>query len=151
GSNGFEWKLGPNNVGSLHLLWKGPEAGNTGTRSSPAVADGVAYIGAENGKVYAFPASCSDPCSPLWTAQTDEAVVGAPAVAGGVVYVGSRDDDLYAFPASCSNPCSPLWKGSTGTGFTSPAPIVSSPVVAGGLVFVGALGGNVFAFPASCS
>ncbi len=151
GFNAFEWKLGTNNVPGLHLLWLGPTAGNTGTRSSPAVADGVAYIGAENGKVYAFPASCSNPCSPLWTGQTDDAVVSTPVVASGVVYVGSRDTKLYAFPASCSNPCSPLWTGGTGTGFTNPAPIVSSPVVANGVVYVGALGGNVFAFPASCS
>jgi len=151
GFNGFEWKLGTNNVPGLHLLWKGPDAGNTGTRSSPAVADGVAFIGAENGKLYAFPASCSDPCSPLWTGKTDDAIVSTPAVANGLVYVGSRDTKLYAFPASCSNPCSPLWTGSTATGFTNPAPIVSSPVVANGMVYVGALGGNFFAFPASCS
>ncbi|HXJ67238.1 MAG TPA: PQQ-binding-like beta-propeller repeat protein, partial [Actinomycetota bacterium] len=151
GFNGFEWKLGTNNVAGLHLLWMGPEAGFTNTRSSPAVANGVAYVGAENGKLYAFPASCTNPCSPLWTGQTDDAIVSTPAVANGVVYVGSRDTKLYAFPASCSNPCSPLWTGSTKTGFTNPAPITSSPVVANGVVYVGALGGNLFAFPASCS
>ena len=65
--------------------------------SSPAVANGVVYIGSDDHKLYAFDAAgnagCSGTpksCAPLWTATTGNAVLSSPAVANGVVYVGSE-------------------------------------------------------------
>jgi outer membrane protein assembly factor BamB len=98
----------------------------------PAVAKGVVYAGSHGSvtsSFSAFPTNCSDPCSPLWSADVD--VTDSPAVANGVVYVGSSDQKLYAFPTTCSNPCSPLRTIATGD------TVDSSPAVADGVVYVG--------------
>ena len=59
------------------------------------------YVGSLDDKLYAFPASCSTPCSPLWeSAPTGGPIESSPAVANGVVYVGSFDHELYAFDLS---------------------------------------------------
>ena len=75
--------------------------------SSPAVANGVVYVGSDDHKLYAFSAAgttgCSGnpkSCAPLWTATTGGRVQSSPAVANGLVYVGSDDTDLYAFDAN---------------------------------------------------
>jgi len=66
--------------------------------SSPAVANGVVYIGSYDRKLYAFKATgCGQPtCSPLWTTTTASMIISSLAVADGVVYVGSYHN-LYAF------------------------------------------------------
>ena len=116
--------------------------------SSPAVAQGVVYIGAQDGKFYAFDtagnANCSGnpkSCAPLWTGGpggSENSFVSSPAVVGGVVYVGSLNGKLYAFDAAgttnCSGTpktCQPLWTGGTGSY------VLSSPAVRDGLVYVG--------------
>jgi hypothetical protein len=72
--------------------------------SSPAVVNGVVFVGSGDGKLYACAAAgntnCSGTpktCTPLWTAPTGGAVQSSPSVANGVVYVGSGDGKLYAF------------------------------------------------------
>jgi outer membrane protein assembly factor BamB len=99
-----------------------------GTSSSPAVAGGVAYVGARDHRLWAFDAAGSNGCGgvpkscvPLWTATTGAPVDSSPAVANGVVYVGSSDNKLYAFDASgqtgCTGvpkTCRPLWTATTG-------------------------------------
>ncbi|MCU1465415.1 MAG: sorting protein [Actinomycetia bacterium] len=115
-----------------------------GTSSSPAVAGGVAYVGARDHRLWAFDAAGSNGCGgvpkscvPLWTATTGAPVDSSPAVANGVVYVGSQDNKLYAFDASgqtgCTGvpkTCRPLWTATTG------AQVDSSPAVANGVVYV---------------
>jgi outer membrane protein assembly factor BamB len=129
--------------------------------SSPAVADGVVYVGSydPNASLYAFDAAgstgCSGTpktCSPLWTATTEAGVESSPAVANGVVYVGSTDTRLYAFDAAgstgCSGTpkaCSPLWIGHTG------GIVGSSPAVADGVVYIGSIDSRVYAFDAAGS
>ena len=61
--------------------------------SSPAVADGVVYVGSDDGYVYTVDASSGDL---RWRYETKGGVFSSPAVAGGVVYVGSRDGYVYA-------------------------------------------------------
>src|SRR5207302_3868589 len=70
------------------------------TYSSPAVANGVVYIGSGDGEFYAFSATgatnCSGTpktCKPLWTGATGPYTDSSPAVANGVVYVGSRSEE----------------------------------------------------------
>ena len=53
--------------------------------SSPAVANGVVYVGSDD-NVYALNARTG---ALLWSYTTGEYVVSSPAVANGVVYVGS--------------------------------------------------------------
>ncbi len=135
-------------------LWSAP----TGlwVESSPAVADGVVYVGSFDNKLYAFDAlgttNCSGTpktCLPLWTAPTGASIFSSPAVADGVVYVGSDDKKLYAFDAAgvsnCSGmptTCAPLWTATMGDY------VESSPAVANGVVYVGSDDHNLYAFDA---
>ena len=145
GWNIFENGIRSDNVSTLGQVWTGPTGG--AVDSSPAVVNGIAYVGSADGKLYAFKASgCgSPPCTPQWTGATGGAVDSSPAVQGGVVYVGSADGKLYAFNAKgCgSSSCAPLWTGSTG------GAIHSSPTVAGGLVYVGSADSKLYAFNAN--
>jgi outer membrane protein assembly factor BamB len=129
-------------------LWTGP-TGNV-INSSPAVANGVVYVGSSDGNLYAFNANgcgggAGQPCQPLWSAATGGAIFSSPAVANGVVYVGSTDSILYAFNAAgCgSATCPPLWTA------TTEGEIFSSPAVANGMVYIGSYDHNLYAFKAS--
>jgi outer membrane protein assembly factor BamB len=62
--------------------------------SSPAVANGVLYIGSWDNNVYALNASTG---TELWSYATGGQVHSSPAVTNGVVYVGSDDGKVYAF------------------------------------------------------
>ena len=54
--------------------------------SSPAVANGVVYVGSVDGNVYALNASTG---AKLWSYRNWRRRDSSPAVANGVVYVGS--------------------------------------------------------------
>ena len=56
--------------------------------SSPAVANGVVYVGSGDDNVYALNAKTG---AKLWSYATSFLVGSSPAVANGVVYVGSYD------------------------------------------------------------
>ena len=60
--------------------------------SSPAVANGVVYVGSDDFKLYAFNAASGQL---LWSAAAGGQINTSPAVANGIVYIGS--DKLYAF------------------------------------------------------
>ena len=63
--------------------------------SSPAVANGVVYVGSQDDNVYALNASTG---ARLWSFTTGGSVFfSSPGVANGVVYVGSEDFKIYAF------------------------------------------------------
>jgi len=65
--------------------------------SSPALANGVVYVGSGDDNVYALNA---DTGAKLWSYTTGGGVYdSSPAVANGVVYVGSDDKNLYALNA----------------------------------------------------
>jgi hypothetical protein len=90
GYNATETTLSPSNVDALGVAW----TATTGAAiwSSPAVANGVVYVGSSDGKLYAYAVGCNSgggTCSPLWTATTGSGVESSPAIANGVVYVGS--------------------------------------------------------------
>jgi outer membrane protein assembly factor BamB len=127
-----ETKIGVGNVGTLVEKWSATTGGTV--HSSPAVVNGVVYVGSEDGKLYAFDATGG---ALQWTATTGGPVDSSPAVVNGVVYVGSGDGNLYAFDAAgsagCSGTpktCSPLWTAPTGS------PVFSSPAVANEVVYV---------------
>ena len=68
--------------------------------AQPAVAGGIVYAPASDGRLYAFRAAarCASPCAPLWsTEDTGSGLESSPAVANGVVYALSDDGDLFAF------------------------------------------------------
>lgn len=121
--NPCEKVLGVNNVGKLRLKW----TYSTGSRvySSPAVANGVVYVGSEDRNVYALNAETG---AKLWNYTTEGLVYSSPAVANGVVYVGSEDGYVYALTASTG---ALLWSSQTR------GVVDSSPAVANGVVYVG--------------
>ena len=156
GFNPYETVVSPASVGGLAVRW----AGATGIpiRSSPAVVNGVAYIGADG--LYAFSATgttgCSGTpktCQPLWKGITTAQIESSPAVAGGAVYAGSNDGTLYAFSATGTTGCSgtpktcrPLWTANAGALFYQ---VISSPDATGGVVYVGSGNGRLYAFSAT--
>jgi Ca2+-binding RTX toxin-like protein len=125
--------------------------------SSPAVANGIAYIGDFSGRFYAFDvAACGAArnlnCRPIWTGQAgpQEELTTAPVVGPHFVVISSFLADPNFFGGrvnafrigGCGNPanvpCAPVWTadlGSPGTGQT----------IAGSTVFVGS-GAGAFAF-----
>ncbi len=154
GVNPFETVLNRRNVPSLTLAWQA-QLGSLVDFSSPAVVDGVVYIGSSDGRLWAFPADgCGQSLctTPLWRSSGLGQILDSPTVSGDIVYIGSQtssssnDGKLNAFSASgCgSSVCSPLWQGLAG----KESILESSPAVGNGVVFVGAFDGNVYAFDA---
>ena len=106
-------------------------------RSSPAVVEGVVYVGSKDDYLYAIDAANGDL---LWRHQTGNDVYSSPAVSNGVVYVGSYDDYLYAIDAANGDL---LWRHQTGVG------VYSSPAVVEGVVYVGSGDDYVYAIDAA--
>ncbi|MCW4009297.1 MAG: InlB B-repeat-containing protein, partial [Candidatus Bathyarchaeota archaeon] len=86
--------------------------------SSPAVADGVVYVGSKDNKVYALNASSG---VQIWNYITgDDVSYSSPAVVDGVVYVGSYDGKVYAFGGPSAPPEYTLTMNTVGQGSVSP-------------------------------
>ena len=137
------------NAAALKIAWSATTGGIV--NSSPAVANGVIFVGSSNGSLYAYDfrcASAGQSCSPRWTATTGGAIDSSPAAVGTVVYVGSSDGKLYAYSINCATggaTCTPLWTATTG------GPIHSSPAVDAGVVYVGSDDGKLYAFAVGCA
>ena len=147
--NTAELLLSDTNVHSLGLAWTG--ATGAAVNSSPAISNGVAYVGSSDGKLYAFAVGCATgggTCTPIWKATTGGVIDSSPAVSGNRVYVGSSDGKLYAFAVGCATAggsCSPVWTANTGS------PIHSSPSVDTGVIYIGSTNGQLYAFAAGCA
>jgi len=102
-------------------------------RSSPAVRDGVVYIGAYDNNLYALNA---DNGKFLWKYATEGSIASSPAVFEGRVFVGSADHSLYAVSVNGGR-----------ISWTCPTQgsIWSSPRVAFNHVFFGSDDRNVYA------
>ena len=109
-----------------------------GVESSPAVANGIVYVGSNDGNLYALNASTG---AKLWQNAAGTDYTTSPAVANGVVYIG--DQVVHALYASNG---SELWNYTTGN-----YDVGSSPTVANGVVYVGASteGNTLFALNAN--
>jgi outer membrane protein assembly factor BamB len=134
-NNPYEQEISLSNVSQLSKEW----SFQTGLfiRSSPAVANGLIYVGSDDHNLYALDASNGQI---RWTFQTGGMINSSPAVSGGLVYVGSADNILYALDASTGQI---RWTFQTG------GIIKSSPAVSGGLVYVGSADNNLYALDAA--
>ncbi|MGC1296356.1 MAG: PQQ-binding-like beta-propeller repeat protein [Alloacidobacterium sp.] len=144
--NPYETVLGVNNVGSLQLKWRnslGSEVNDLDNFfvSSPAVVNGVVYVGSGDSNLYALNA---DTGVALWSYTADNEVLSSPAVGDGAVYVGANDGNLYALNASTG---AKLWSYSIGG--TPGSFLYSSPAVANGVVYIASDDGNVYALNAT--
>src|SRR6185369_15947545 len=82
-------------AGISTVKWKFKTGGKV--FSSPAVADGVVYVGSSDNSLYALAAADG---AVRWKAATGGAVNSSPAVVDGVVFFTSRDGNLYAVNAA---------------------------------------------------
>jgi outer membrane protein assembly factor BamB len=118
--------------------------------STPAVANGLVYVGDNNKHLFAIFANNG---SIKWRNTLDDSVYSSPAVANGIVYVGTGDTTynprtFYAFDANTGGSNIPVWKkdathGGILGGFES------SPTVYNGIVYVGRDDYNVSAWNAA--
>jgi outer membrane protein assembly factor BamB len=150
GGDGFLYALDAAN--GLRLVWRqnilndqatsatpgtATSQSDTAISSTPAVANGVVYIGSLDHNLYALDATTG---KVLWTYATGDVIsFSSPAVAGGIVYVGSVDQALHAVDAATGKV---RWKYPTG------AKVMCSPTVANGVVYFGSYDHNVYALDA---
>ncbi len=122
--------------------------------SSPAVANGVVYVGILDGNVYALNASTG---TTLWSYATGAGrfLTSSPAVANGVVYIMPYDpsyygsgNNLYALNASTG---AQLWSSPLFGKFSSRSLGIesSTPAVVNGVVYIGSGVSNLYALNAS--
>ena len=119
------------------LLWR-YDAGWS-LDSSPAVADGIVYIGIggwDDG-LHALDVVTG---ALLWKYEIESSVTSSPSVADGVVYFGSYDQNLYAVDATSGNL---LWKHKTSDA------VYSTPAIANGVVYFGSNDTHLYAVHAA--
>jgi outer membrane protein assembly factor BamB len=124
GYNPDENVLSPSAVPGLALAWH--FATGNEVFSSPAVVNGVAYVGSLNSAVYALNAATG---ARRWVFHTDGGVASSPPVVGGVVYVGTDHTDvgdLLAFNAATGKR---IWDIQDSNGAVDAAPAVANGVV----------------------
>jgi outer membrane protein assembly factor BamB len=119
----------------LFEVWSHPAG--AAVRSSPAVVNGVVYIGDDNGVISALDRTTG---SAIWTRSVGGAVVSSPAVVGPTVFVGSASGTVTALNAATGTV---VWT------FVAAGAVNSSPAVSGGIVYIGSDDGNVYALSAS--
>lgn len=125
--------LNPKNVGKLGLEWSYKAGGSV--LSSPAVVDGMVYVGSNDYNVYALNAHTG---RKLWRYATGNVVWdSSPAVVDGVVYVASADGNLYALNARTGRK---VW--------SYPVYGPDTPAVVNGVVYFGADDDHVYALNA---
>src|SRR5215471_18320701 len=129
--------------------------------SSPAIVNGVVYVGSNDGNLYAIDQQTG---KQRWKFATEARVTSSPAVANGAVYFGSYDGNFYAVDTVSGKL---RWKfrnagerryaathlhGSVPEGEIMPDPFdvyLSSPTVWDGAVYFGSGDGNVYALDAA--
>ncbi len=101
--------------------------------SSPAISNGIAYIGSGDHYVYALDAATG---AQRWKFLTGNVVHASPAVAGATVYVGSWDRYFYALDARSG---AVRWRFATGDDRVTynQVGIAGSAAVADGMVYFG--------------
>ncbi len=104
---------------------------HTGYNPSPAVVNGIVYIGSFDKRLHAYDASTGEE---LWAFHTGGIILSSPTVKQGVAYIGSEDGSLYALNALTGDQ---LWSTPT------VRPITSSPTVYRGAVYFGS-GRNLY-------
>lgn len=104
--------------------------------SSPAIVNGVLYVGSRNGKLTAVNISTGDK---LWEFQAGSWIQSSPVIADNVVYFGSNDGNMYAVDAKTG---AKLWA------FATKYPIKSTAAVADGRVYFGCDDYSVYALDA---
>jgi len=104
--------------------------------STPAIHDGVVFIGSDDYQVYALDASNNG--AVLWSYPTGSQVWSSPAVADGKVYFGSWDHYFYAVDEATGTL---VWSYNTG----GSSRIHTSPAIADGFAYICDEMGDIYA------
>jgi len=118
----------------LSLNWTYRTPGTILT-SSPAIADGVVYIGTrdeEGSSNHAIHAVDQKTGKMLWQVKADAQVQSSPAVEDGIVYASSIRGTLYALNAKTGEV---VWKKTVGKDEVQRAWMYYSPTVENGIVY----------------
>ncbi len=102
----------------------------------PAIANGVVYVGANDGRLHAYDSKSG---KELWTAATSAEILAEPLVAEDKVIVGNGLGVVAAYSLKGQ----PLWS------FTADDAVYSSPVLAEGKVIFGCNDGKLYALDAA--
>jgi outer membrane protein assembly factor BamB len=100
--------------------------------ASPAVAGGMAVVGARDRKIYGLEAATG---KPSWTFATRGEVDSSALISDGRVYVGCKDKKLYVLDLKSGKS---LWEFSASRGITA------SPCIAKGVLVIGDTRGAVY-------
>jgi len=103
--------------------------------SSPAIADGKAYVGSTDGLIYCLDAYNGTQIWNYTVGSTDS----SPAIAYGKVYIGSFNAKVFCLDATTGVQ---IWN------YTTAGYVRSSPVVVDGRVYAGSLDGKVYCLDA---
>jgi outer membrane protein assembly factor BamB len=76
---------------NLDVVWKF-EVENGAFEGTPAIVDGIAYIGDLDGEVYALDLKTG---TKKWTYETESGFIASPAVKDGLLYIGDYDGRLH--------------------------------------------------------
>jgi len=131
----------------LGLAWRAPTDGDV--VSSPAIANGVVYVGSGDGFLYALDVTTG---ARRWRYDAGSPVSSSPAVGGGLVFATARDGSIFAVDAARGTR---RWRLTTGAdlplpwGHESGDHFLSSPAYIDGRVVVGAGDGGVYAIDAA--
>jgi outer membrane protein assembly factor BamB/3',5'-cyclic AMP phosphodiesterase CpdA len=93
-------------------------------QSTPAIANGVAYVGANDGNLYAVRTTTG---RILWEFPTGAEILSSPLVVNDTVYFGSGDATVYAVST----------KGTLRWAHTTTAPIYAPPTAQHGMLYIG--------------
>ena len=108
----------------LALIWKFKTGGPV--MSSPVIYNGIAYIGSDDGKLYALDAQ---KWNEKWSFKASASVKNSPTIWNNTVYFSSSDNKVYALDAQT---------GETKWQFQADSWIESPVIAADGEVYVGA-------------
>ncbi|HEY6784399.1 MAG TPA: PQQ-binding-like beta-propeller repeat protein, partial [Gemmatimonadales bacterium] len=137
GYNPYENVLSAANVSQLVPKWTASLNGVVNT--SPIIAGGVVYVGAQSthsGTLYAIDAATG---ATIWSRDFTDCAI-APTVTNGIVYVATcLGDSVVALTAANG---ATLWEKVTGAG------VFNAPAVSGGVAYFGSDDGSLYAIDA---
>jgi len=103
-------------------------------RSSPALMDGVLYVGSANQNIYALDTRNG---AILWQRNMGGPVASSPTVVGGSVYFGVYYPNTSVY-------CLDTTSGKLRWHYVTGGPILSSPAVVNGVVYIGSYDNNLY-------
>jgi eukaryotic-like serine/threonine-protein kinase len=147
-------------VAAVHgMKWKFPAGG--AIIATPAVADGIVYVGSTDHNLYAINAADG---TLKWKFESKARITSSAAVAGGLVCFASYDGNFYAVDTATGKVrwqfktggerrfAAPHLHGSLPVAETMPDPFdvfLSSPAIVNGIVYFGSGDRNVYALDAA--